>query len=55
MQIPPGRRSIRLPEYDYTLSGATFVTLVTEGRECLFGEIDGEGMHLSPIGDLVSI
>ena len=31
------RLSIRLKGYDYTLPGAYFVTLVTEGRERLFG------------------
>ncbi|MEM3554650.1 MAG: transposase [Candidatus Micrarchaeaceae archaeon] len=44
------RRSIRLPGYDYTQPGAYFVTLVTQDRECLFGEIvDGE-MHLNDAG-----
>lgn len=37
------RRSIRLKGYDYASEGAYFVTTVTLGRECLFGEIvDGE-------------
>jgi REP element-mobilizing transposase RayT len=37
------RRSIRLQGYDYSQAGAYFVTIVTVGRECLFGEIvDGE-------------
>ncbi len=48
-----GRRSIRLPEYDYTQSGAYFITVVTHDRENLFGEIvDGE-MVLSPFGQVV--
>ncbi len=47
------RRSIRLQGYDYTQSGAYFVTIVAEGRECLFGEIvDGE-MHLNRAGRIV--
>ena len=29
------RRSIRLPGYDYSQSGAYFVTLCTQGRECV--------------------
>jgi REP element-mobilizing transposase RayT len=33
------RRSIRLKEYDYSGTGAYFVTLCTWQRECLFGEI----------------
>jgi hypothetical protein len=37
------RRSIRLKEYDYSQSGAYFVTICTHNKECLFGEIvDGE-------------
>jgi putative transposase len=38
-----GRRSIRLRDYDYTLAGAYFVTIVTRDRKCLFGDVvDGE-------------
>jgi hypothetical protein len=37
------RRSIRLPGYDYSQPGAYFITVVTEGRAGLFGEVvDGE-------------
>jgi putative transposase len=37
------RHSIRLREYDYSQSGSYFVTVCTQGRECLLGEIvDGE-------------
>lgn len=44
------RRSIRLKGYDYSQSGAYFITLVTYRRECLFGNIvDGE-MRLSSMG-----
>ena len=47
------RRSIRLKEYDYSGSGAYFVTICTHNRECLFGEIvDGE-IRLSKIGEIV--
>ena len=47
------RRSIRLKGYDYTQVGAYFVTVVTQGRECLFGEIaDGE-MELNDAGRMV--
>jgi putative transposase len=38
-----GRRSIRLRGYDYSQAGAYFVTICTQNRACLFGEIaDGE-------------
>lgn len=47
------RRSVRLKGYDYTQAGAYFVTIVTQGRECLFGEVvDGE-MVLSKWGKTV--
>lgn len=44
------RRSIRLPNYDYSQSGAYYITIVTWHRECLFGDVvDGE-MVLSKFG-----
>jgi putative transposase len=47
------RRSIRLKGYDYSSEGAYYVTIVTQGRECLFGEIiDGE-VHLNKYGEIV--
>jgi REP element-mobilizing transposase RayT len=33
------RRSIRLPGFDYAQPGAYFITICTQGRVCLFGEI----------------
>lgn len=48
------RRSIRFPRYDYSQTGAYFITIVTQGRECLFGHIlDGE-MRLNAAGELVT-
>jgi len=48
-----GRRSIRLEGYDYAQPGAYFVTIVTQGRECLFGDVvDGE-MRLNDAGRMV--
>jgi putative transposase len=48
------RRSIRLPDYDYSQPGAYFITMVTYRRDFLFGEIvDGE-MRLSPMGHIAS-
>lgn len=47
------RRSIRLKGYDYSTEGAYYVTIVAQGRECLFGEIiDGE-IHLSQYGEII--
>ncbi|MCI5221936.1 MAG: hypothetical protein D3924_04515 [Candidatus Electrothrix sp. AR4] len=31
------RRSIRLCNYDYSQTGAYFISICTHGRECLFG------------------
>ncbi len=40
--------------YDYAQAGAYFVTIVVQGRACLFGEVvDGE-VHLNDTGRLVS-
>jgi len=46
------RRSIRLKGYDYSQSGAYFVTLCTQHRECLFGEIVNGEMHLNECGKI---
>ncbi len=47
------RRSIRLKGYDYAESGAYFVTVCTQNRACLFGDVvDGE-MLLSDAGRIV--
>lgn len=46
------RQSIRLKGYDYTQTGAYFVTICTYQRNCLFGEIvDGE-MRLNINGEI---
>ena len=47
------RRSIRLPNYDYSQPGAYFVTIVTWHRECLFGEVVNGAMKLSKSGEIV--
>lgn len=44
------RRTIRLCGYDYSCDGLYFITVCSQGRACLFGEIvDGE-MILNPCG-----
>jgi REP element-mobilizing transposase RayT len=47
------RRSIRLPEYDYTQPGAYFITCVTHNRTNLFGEINTSVMKLNALGIIV--
>src|SRR2546423_12162335 len=49
----PGRRSIRLPEYDYSAPALYFVTACTDGRRCLFGEVVGERMLPNAFGQIV--
>ena len=46
------RQSIRLQGYDYTQSGAYFITICTDQKECIFGKIDSGAMQLSPLGEL---
>jgi len=47
------RRSIRLRGYDYTQAGAYFITICTQGREYLFGEVADDEMHLNEYGRIV--
>jgi len=47
------RRSIRLRGYDYAQPGAYFVTIVVQGRECLFGEVVNGEVMLSDAGRMV--
>jgi putative transposase len=47
------RRSIRLKGYDYSHPGAYFVTICTQDREFLFGEIVDGRMHLNAAGEMV--
>ncbi|MFZ3069940.1 MAG: hypothetical protein WA110_02300 [Anaerolineaceae bacterium] len=44
------RHSIRLPEFDYSQAGTYFVTIVTQGRRCSFGEVVGVEMVLNDVG-----
>ena len=47
------RRSIRLKGYDYANSGAYFITIVTQGRACLFGEIVNAETRLNDAGSVI--
>jgi len=47
------RRSIRLKGYDYTQRGAYFVTICTQNRACLFGDIVDGKMLLNDAGRMV--
>ena len=48
------RRSIRLQGYDYSRPGGYYVTIVVDGRECLFGEIVNGEMVLNDYGRIVA-
>jgi len=48
------RCSLRLKGYDYSQSGAYFVTICTTGRLCLFGEVVEDRMRLNAYGEVVS-
>jgi len=47
------RRSIRLRRYDYSQPGGYFVTMVTQGRACMFGEVVDGTMRLNDAGRMV--
>jgi putative transposase len=49
-----GRRTIRLKDYDYSRTGVYFVTLCTEERECLFGEIVDSEIQLNEFGRIAA-
>jgi putative transposase len=48
------RRSIRLPDCDYSQAGAYFVTLVTWQRDCLFGKVVQGEMILNDLGKIAA-
>ena len=47
------RRSIRLKDYDYSQTGAYFITICTFDRKCIFGDISDGKMHLNQFGEIV--
>jgi REP element-mobilizing transposase RayT len=46
------RRSTRLQEYNYSSSGAYFITVNIQGRLRLFGAVNENGMQLNDIGKI---
>ena len=47
------RRSIRLKGFDYSLAGAYYITICTQGRDCLLSEIVLDELVLSAAGQMV--
>lgn len=48
------RKSIRLSGYDYSQPGDYFITIVTQGRQSLFGEIMDNEMVLNDLGRIIA-
>jgi REP element-mobilizing transposase RayT len=48
------RRSIRLRGYDYSETGAYFVTICSFQRECLFGRVVDAEVELSQFGEVAA-
>jgi len=47
------RKNLRLENYDYSLTGAYFLTICTEHMKCLFGDIANGAMELNELGSAV--
>jgi putative transposase len=50
----PKRKFLRLRGYDYSQAGGYYVSIVTQGQECLFGEIQENEMVLNDAGKMVT-
>ncbi|MEP2447007.1 MAG: transposase [Balneola sp.] len=46
----PNRRSMRLQGYDYSSPGFYFITICTNQKECLFGDVINGEMHMNECG-----
>ena len=51
--LPVRRNSLRLQGFDYSLPGCYFITIVTQGRICRFGEVCAGEMILNAAGRMV--
>ena len=49
---PRRRNSLRHPGYDYTTTGAYFVTICTQRGRALFGQVIEHSMQLNPLGKI---
>jgi len=47
------RRSIRLKEYDYSQTGAYFITICAYNKECIFGDVVDGKIILNQYGEIV--
>ncbi|MBI4973077.1 hypothetical protein HZC27_00490 [Candidatus Roizmanbacteria bacterium] len=53
--MQPSRHTIRLKGYDYSQNGLYFVTICTQNRENLFGDIVDGKMKLNDAGEMIKI
>ena len=53
MNSEPRRKRLRLSDFAYSDHHAYFVTICTQGRLCLFGEVAGENVELNAAGLMV--
>ncbi len=51
--FPTRRNSLRLNGFDYSASGCYFITIVTQGRVCRFGEVHKGELILNEAGRMV--
>lgn len=54
MDAGRNRKSIRLRGYDYSRTGAYFVSICTKDRKCLFGDIENQVVALNDAGRMVN-
>ncbi len=53
MPARPSRRSMRLPDFDYSAPGAYFITINIQNRKSLLGECTNQGVQLNDFGRIV--
>jgi len=49
----PGRRSIRLPRFDYSQMGAYFLTICSAQRKCIFGHVEHGQVVETALGQII--
>ena len=48
-----GRRSIRMEDYDYASAGAYFITICSQNRGFVFGNVINDAVELTALGQIV--
>jgi REP element-mobilizing transposase RayT len=54
MQMKKQRKSIRLKNYDYSQSGFYYVTICSQNRQCLFGDVVNGKMVVNEFGQIIN-